>query len=64
MRITFQNMFPAINVQTMKLADCGRVVLFNYNQVENQTFMKIIDTRSFLKLCLYVINFYIIRNLE
>jgi len=30
MRITFQNMFPAINVATVKLADCRRVVLFNF----------------------------------
>jgi len=30
MRITFQNMFPAINVGTVKLADCRRVVLFNF----------------------------------
>lgn len=30
MRITFQNMFPAINVSTVKLADCRRVVLFNF----------------------------------
>lgn len=29
MRITFQNMFPAINVATVRLADCRRVVLFN-----------------------------------
>jgi len=29
MRITFQNMFPAINVATVKLNDCRRVVLFN-----------------------------------
>jgi len=29
MRITFQNMFPAINVSTVKLGDCRRVVLFN-----------------------------------
>lgn len=29
MRITFQNLFPAINVATVKLADCRRVVLFN-----------------------------------
>lgn len=29
MRITFQNMFPAVNVATVKLADCRRVVLFN-----------------------------------
>ena len=30
MRITFQNMFPAINVASVKLADCRRVVLFNF----------------------------------
>ena len=30
MRITFQNMFPAINVSTVKLADCRRVVMFNF----------------------------------
>ena len=30
MRITFQNMFPAINVSTVKLGDCRRVVLFNF----------------------------------
>lgn len=29
MRITFQNMFPAINVATVKLSECRRVVLFN-----------------------------------
>lgn len=34
MRITFQNMFPAINVATVKLADCRRVVLF---QLINKT---------------------------
>ncbi|EED96357.1 predicted protein, partial [Thalassiosira pseudonana CCMP1335] len=30
MRITFQNMFPAINVSTVKLNECRRVVLFNF----------------------------------
>ncbi|EEC47622.1 predicted protein [Phaeodactylum tricornutum CCAP 1055/1] len=29
MRITFQNLFPAINVSQVKLKDCRRVVLFN-----------------------------------
>jgi len=29
LRITFQNIFPAINVSTVKLRDCRRVVLFN-----------------------------------
>eukprot|EP00566_Odontella_aurita_P037803 CAMPEP_0113551690 /NCGR_PEP_ID=MMETSP0015_2-20120614/14661_1 /TAXON_ID=2838 /ORGANISM="Odontella" /LENGTH=375 /DNA_ID=CAMNT_0000452603 /DNA_START=119 /DNA_END=1243 /DNA_ORIENTATION=- /assembly_acc=CAM_ASM_000160 len=30
MRITFQNMFPAVNVAAVKLTDCRRVVLFNF----------------------------------
>lgn len=30
MRITFQNMFPAVNVASVKLKDCRRVVLFNF----------------------------------
>jgi ribosome biogenesis protein SSF1/2 len=29
LRITFQNLFPQINVSTVKLRDCRRVVLFN-----------------------------------
>mmetsp|Transcript_50656 Transcript_50656/g.68925 ORF Transcript_50656/g.68925 Transcript_50656/m.68925 type:complete len:483 (-) Transcript_50656:107-1555(-) len=29
MRITFQNMFPPLDVATMKLSECRRVVLFN-----------------------------------
>lgn len=29
MRITFQNLFPQINVTTVKLNDCRRVILFN-----------------------------------
>jgi ribosome biogenesis protein SSF1/2 len=28
---TFQNMFPAINIQSIKLKECRRVVLYNYN---------------------------------
>jgi len=30
MRITFQNMFPALNVATVRLRDCRRVILFNF----------------------------------
>jgi len=30
MKVTFQNLFPAINVSTVKLSECRRVVLFNY----------------------------------
>ena len=29
---TFQNIFPTINVQTVRLSDCQRVVLLNYNE--------------------------------
>merc|ERR1712154_750409 len=35
MRITFQNMFPAINVATIKLSECRRVVLFNFIRRDN-----------------------------
>jgi ribosome biogenesis protein SSF1/2 len=37
MRITFQNMFPAINVATVKLRNCRRVVLFNFIRREEQS---------------------------
>lgn len=40
MRITFQNMFPTINVATVKLADCRRVVLFNYMEEEGVVEMR------------------------
>ncbi|KDO27741.1 hypothetical protein SPRG_07356 [Saprolegnia parasitica CBS 223.65] len=32
LNVTFQNMFPAIDVQTIALADCRRVVLFHYDK--------------------------------
>mmetsp|Transcript_65586 Transcript_65586/g.73173 ORF Transcript_65586/g.73173 Transcript_65586/m.73173 type:complete len:441 (+) Transcript_65586:40-1362(+) len=35
MRITFQNMFPAINVANVKLKDCRRVVLFHLVEEED-----------------------------
>jgi len=35
MRITFQHMFPAINVANVKLKDCRRVVLFHLVEEEN-----------------------------
>jgi len=35
MRITFQNMFPAINVANVRLKDCRRVVLFHLIEEEN-----------------------------
>lgn len=36
MNATFQNMFPAIDVQTVALAECRRVVLFNYEKDTDQ----------------------------
>lgn len=36
MNATFQNMFPAIDVQTVQLAECRRVVLFNYEKETDQ----------------------------
>lgn len=32
MNVTFQKMFPAIDVQTVQLSECRRVVLFNYEK--------------------------------
>ena len=40
MRITFQNLFPALDVATMNLADCKRVVLFHYNREEETVEMR------------------------
>lgn len=37
LRITFQNLFPQINVSTVKLKDCRRVVLFNLIDSDNET---------------------------
>jgi ribosome biogenesis protein SSF1/2 len=36
MRITFQNMFPAINVATVRLKECRRVVLFHLIEDEEE----------------------------
>ena len=36
MKATFQNMFPSINVKTVQLSECRRVVLFHYKK-ENGT---------------------------
>lgn len=37
MRITFQNMFPAINVANVNLKDCRRVVLFHLTEEEDES---------------------------
>ena len=36
MRITFQNMFPAINVATVRLKECRRVVLFHMIEADDE----------------------------
>jgi len=40
MKITFQHMFPTINVQSVKLSDCRRVVLFHLNKEEGTVEMR------------------------
>ena len=34
MKVTFQHMFPTINVKTILLRECRRVVLFHYNKYD------------------------------
>lgn len=40
MRVTFQHMFPTINVKTVKLSECRRVVLFNFNKEDGTVEMR------------------------
>jgi ribosome biogenesis protein SSF1/2 len=40
--VMFQNMFPPINVQTVRLSQCQRVLLLNYNPDT-----KLIDMRHY-----------------
>ncbi|XP_071717034.1 peter Pan-like protein isoform X1 [Rutidosis leptorrhynchoides] len=42
MTIMFQNIFPAININTVKLSSCQRIVLLNYNKDT-----KVIDFRHY-----------------
>ena len=48
MRVTFQNMFPPVNVQAARLRECGRVVLFHLNRDEGT-----VEVRVCLCVCLY-----------
>jgi ribosome biogenesis protein SSF1/2 len=45
MRITFQNMFPAINVATVQLKECRRVILFHL--IEGEDGEQRVDVRHF-----------------
>jgi ribosome biogenesis protein SSF1/2 len=47
LRITFQNLFPAINVATVKLSDCRRVVLFNLIPDESDPEKAVVDIRHY-----------------
>ena len=40
MRVTFQHMFPSINVKTVRLSDCRRVVLFHYRKEDGTVEMR------------------------
>ena len=40
MRVMFQNMLPSINVKTVKLSDCRRVVLFHYRKEDGVVEMR------------------------
>mmetsp|Transcript_17243 Transcript_17243/g.24977 ORF Transcript_17243/g.24977 Transcript_17243/m.24977 type:complete len:397 (+) Transcript_17243:38-1228(+) len=40
MKVTFQHMFPTINVQNVKLSDCRRVVLFHLNKEDGTVEMR------------------------
>lgn len=40
MKVTFQHMFPTINVKTVKLSDCRRVVLFHFNKEDGVVEMR------------------------
>ena len=40
MKIMFQNMLPTIDVKTVKLSDCRRVVLFHYRKEDGMVEMR------------------------
>eukprot|EP01038_Epipyxis_sp_PR26KG_P008146 gene8146-11026_t len=40
MRTTFQHMFPTINVKTVRLSECRRVVLYHYNKEDETVEMR------------------------
>ena len=40
MKITLQNMFPTINIATVKVNECRRLVLFHYEKATNSVEMR------------------------
>lgn len=46
MKVTLQNMFPSINVATIKLSDCRRVVMFNLDKTTGSVEMRHFAVRA------------------
>lgn len=46
MKVTLQNMFPSINVATVKLQDCRRVVMFNLDKANGTVEMRHFAVRA------------------
>lgn len=46
MKVTLQNMFPSINVATVKLQDCRRVVMFNLDKTSGTVEMRHFAVRA------------------
>lgn len=46
MKVTLQNMFPSINVATVKLQDCRRVVMFNLDKANGTVVMRHFAVRA------------------
>lgn len=46
MKVTLQNMFPSINVATVKLQDCRRVVMFNLDKTNGTVEMRHFAVRA------------------
>jgi ribosome biogenesis protein SSF1/2 len=40
LRVTLQNLFPSINVNTVRLNECRRVVLFHFKKEDNSVEMR------------------------
>ena len=45
---TFQNMFPAINPETIRINDCKRILLLQYEKVKKMIFVDLQNTNSII----------------
>ena len=59
LKVTFQNMFPTINVKTVKLGECRRVVLFHYNKEGEQPNFIYFLILSYLILSYLIVSYLI-----